>query len=38
MGSVTRIESNDKNLFEMFGPGPDGKEFRQLEITYTRVK
>jgi len=36
--SVTRIESDDKHVGEMYGPGPDGKEFKQLEIVYTRTK
>ncbi len=25
-------------LFEMYGTGPDGKEFKSMEITYTRQK
>jgi hypothetical protein len=36
--SVTRIESDDQHVYEMYGPGPDGKEYKQLEITYTRMK
>jgi hypothetical protein len=36
--TVLRIESKDKHVFEMYGPGPDGKEFKQMEITYTRAK
>ena len=36
--TVMRIESKDKHVFEMYGPGPDGKEFKQMEITYTRAK
>jgi hypothetical protein len=36
--SVMRIESKDKHVFEMHSPGPDGKEFRCMEITYTRAK
>ncbi len=35
---VVRIESDDKHVFEMYGPGPDGKEVKQFEITYTRAK
>ena len=34
----TTLVSNDEVLFEMFGPGPDGREFRMLEIRYTRKK
>lgn len=34
--SVFRIINNDKHVFEMYGTTPDGKEFRSLEITYTR--
>ena len=30
--------SKDEILFELFGPGPDGKEFRMMEIRYTRKK
>jgi hypothetical protein len=32
------IVSNDENLFEMWGPGPDGKEYKVMEIRYTRRK
>lgn len=34
--TVTKIVSNDKMVFEMHGKGPDGKEFQNLEVTYTR--
>ncbi len=28
---------DDKNhVMEMYGPGPDGKEFKMMEIKYTR--
>jgi hypothetical protein len=30
------IVSNDEHLFEMWGPGPDGKEYKVMEIRYTR--
>ncbi len=30
--------SNDEVRMEMFGPGPDGKEYRMMEILYTRKK
>lgn len=33
---TTRWSSPDVEVFEMFGPGPDGKETRMMEITYTR--
>ncbi len=43
-GKVTTVRSNvtfassDEVKMEMFGPGPDGKEYRMLEIVYTRKK
>jgi hypothetical protein len=36
--SVLTINGPDKHTFEMFEPGPDGKEFRVMEIVYTRAK
>jgi hypothetical protein len=33
---VTRFVSKDKHVLEIFATEPDGKEFRMLEITYTR--
>ncbi len=36
--TVTRMEDKDKFVYEMFSPGPDGKEFKMMEITYTRAK
>jgi hypothetical protein len=30
------IVSNDEVKLEMFGPAPDGKEYRMMEIVYTR--
>ncbi len=36
--SVLTILDNDHHKFEMFGPGPDGKSFKALEISYTRKK
>jgi hypothetical protein len=36
--TVTRMVDKDKFVYEMFSPGPDGKEFRMMEITYTRAK
>jgi hypothetical protein len=32
---VTIIDSNTRK-FESFGPGPDGKEFKMMEMLYTR--
>jgi hypothetical protein len=29
---------NDHNTFEMWGPAPDGKMFKMMEISYTRKK
>ncbi len=34
--TVVRYESKDRHVFEMYGPGPDGKEMRMMEITYER--
>jgi hypothetical protein len=36
--SVLTINGPDKHTFEMFEPGADGKEFRVMEIVYTRAK
>ena len=33
---TTRWTDANTEVFEMYGPGPDGKEFRMMEITYTR--
>ncbi len=33
---TTKWTSPTVQLFEMFGPGPDGKEFKMMEITYTK--
>ena len=35
---VVRIIDNDTHTMEMYMPGPDGKEYRNMEITYTRKK
>lgn len=35
--SVLRVLNNDKHLMEMFSTGPDGKEFKNMEIAYTRA-
>lgn len=32
------IVGRDEILFEMYGPGPDGKDYRMMEIRYTRKK
>lgn len=34
--SIVRIESDSKNIFEMYDFAPDGKEFKSLEIVSTR--
>ncbi len=34
--SVTHIAGPDRFVTEMFGPGPDGNEFKMMEIIYTR--
>jgi hypothetical protein len=36
--SITRIISNDKHVYEMYDTTPEGKEFKNFEATYTRVK
>lgn len=33
---TTRWTSPTTEVFEMYTPGPDGKEFRMMEITYTK--
>jgi Protein of unknown function (DUF1579) len=33
---TTRWTSPTTEIFEMYGPGKDGKEFRMMEITYTK--
>ena len=33
---ITRFISDDRHLLELYEPGTDGKEFKILEITYTR--
>jgi hypothetical protein len=36
--STTRIVSNDQIVAEMYDTGPDGKMFKNMEITYMRKK
>lgn len=36
--TVTKIVGDDKVVFEMHDKLPDGKEFQNLEVTYTRQK
>jgi hypothetical protein len=38
MRETTTLVSPDEVKFELFGPGPDGKEMRMMEIVYTRKK
>jgi len=38
MRGVTTIVDNNKHTYEMFMPGPDGKEMKGLSIVYTRAK
>jgi hypothetical protein len=33
---VTRFLGKDSRTYEMFGPGPDGKEHKMMELLYTR--
>lgn len=34
---TSRWPNPDTEIFEMFGPGPDGKEVKMMQITYTRT-
>jgi hypothetical protein len=34
--SVIKVVDNNKHMMEMWGPGPDGKMFKMMEIEYTR--
>lgn len=36
MREVDKQIDDDHSVLEMFGPGPDGKETKMMEITYTR--
>jgi hypothetical protein len=36
MRMVEKVESPDKHTVEFFDVGPDGKEFKSMEIVYTR--
>lgn len=33
---TTRWTDENTEVFEMYGPGPDGREMKMMEITYTR--
>ena len=33
-----RVIDNDRQVMEMYGPGPDGKEIKTMQIIYTRKK
>jgi hypothetical protein len=35
--TVTRIESPDRHVFETYERAPNGKEFKSMEIVYTRA-
>jgi hypothetical protein len=37
MTSVLTIVDKDKHTFEMFGPGPDGKQMKSFELIYERA-
>jgi hypothetical protein len=37
MRYVTTITDDNHHTFQMYGPGPDGKEFKMMEITYERA-
>jgi hypothetical protein len=34
--NVLKVVDNDKHNFEMWGPGPNGKTYKMMEIEYTR--
>ncbi|KFL37736.1 DUF1579 domain-containing protein [Arenimonas donghaensis] len=34
---TTRWTDANTEIFEMYGPGPDGKEMKMMQITYTRT-
>jgi hypothetical protein len=36
--SMVTIVDNDHHTYEMWGPAPDGKTFKSLEVQYTRKK
>jgi hypothetical protein len=36
--SVTKIVGPDQHVMEMWGPDPAGKQYKSMEITYTRKK
>lgn len=36
--TILKIAGDDKLVFEMYDKAPDGKEFINVEVTYTRVK
>ena len=38
MRTKATIVGKDELHWEMWGPGPDGKDYRMMEITYTRKK
>jgi len=38
MRTTTTMATNDEIRWEMFAPGPDGKEVKMMEIVYTRKK
>jgi len=38
MRLVERLTNNDAMKLEFYISGPDGKEFKNMEINYTRVK
>ena len=36
--TISRILSDDQNVYESYDTGPDGKEFKTFEVRYTRRK
>ena len=38
VSSVMSVQDDNHFTFSMWGPGPDGKQFKTLEIAYTRAQ
>jgi hypothetical protein len=36
--ATAKMDGNDKHVYTMYANGPDGKEFKMMEITSTRAK
>jgi len=38
LNNKVTVLDNDHHIMEMWGPGPDGKAFKMMEISYARKK